>query len=288
MRSKRRSKPSKKIYNTWVQGSAFSHHFLLTVCVLIIATALPGCTALLKQAPEDRETEMAGRELLSRLAATNQNLRHFKGIGRIQLAAANTAAIDERVVWAASAPTKLSVAVLASGIPVLKFASDGQHLYLVDMRDARNSFHKIRSTDPQLDRLISIPVRSSDIVLMLAGRLPVRRHGRVRLTTADSGQRLLILERWWQVVQKIHVDPQRDEVQMVELFDGRGQLAYRVTFEDRLEVAAYRIPRIIRFVAGSDAWLRLRIDRLYPDAEIKPEVFILKPPNRDTSAVRQQ
>ena len=90
------------------------------------------------------------------------------------------------------------------------------------------------------------------------------------------------------MVEKIHVDPQRDEVQMVEFFDGQGNFAYRATFEDRLAVASYRVPRTIRFAADSDAWLRLRIDRLVPDADIKPEMFILKPPSSDSSAVMQQ
>jgi hypothetical protein len=256
----------------------------VVVCVLIFAAALSGCAALQRQSPEDRKAEAAARELLSRLAATNQGLQQFKGIGRIQLRTGNVAATNERVVWAASAPEKLSVAVLASGLPVLKFASDGRHLYFIDMRNAGGSFHKIRSSDPPLDRLIAIPVRSSDIVLLLAGRLPVREHARVRLTTSDTGRRLLTLEQWWQVVERIHVDADRDEVQMLEFFDGQGRPAYRATLNDRQAAGTYRIPQKIEITGSSGAWLRLRIERLFPDADVQPEMFILKPPDRDGSA----
>ena len=285
MRSKRKSKTLKTISNARLLIDTFSRYRLLTICVLIFAAALPGCSTLHRKTPEERQAEFATRELLSRLVATNQHLQHFKGIGHIQLEAGSSAAVNERVVWAASVPAKLSVAVLASGIPILKFASDGQHLYFVDMRDASGSFRKIRSNDPRLDRLISIPVRSSDIVLLLAGRLPIREHNRVRMTTSETGDRLLILERWWRTVEKIYLDPQQDEVHMVEFFDGQGDLSYRVEFEGRLASASYYIPRIIRFTGNRDAWLNLRIDRLFPDADIKPEMFILKPPKREASAV---
>jgi hypothetical protein len=282
--SKRKLKPSKKIYDTWTQVKFPFRLLRVAVCVLFFAAALTGCAALQRQTPEDRKAAAAARELLSRLAATNQSLQDFKGIGRIQLEAGNATATNERLVWAASAPEKLSVAVLASGLPVLKFASDGRHLYFIDMRNARGSFHKIRSSDPQLDRLISIPVRSSDIVLLLAGRLPVREHGRVRLAIADTGRRVLTLEQWWQVVEKIYVDAERDEVQMVEFFDGQGRLAYRANLIDRQTAGTYRVPRKIEITGSSGAWLRLRIERLFPDADIQPEVFILKPPDRHGSA----
>jgi len=284
VRSKRRSKTSRKISKTWIQLKSFSRYSLVTLCVLVFVAVLAGCAALQKKTPEDRQAEEQARSLLSRLTAANQGLRNFKGIGRIQLDTGSRTAINERAVWVASVPVKLSIVVLVSGLPALKFASDGQHLYFVDMRDPAGSFQKIRSSDPQLDRLISIPVRSSDIVQLLAGRPPIRDHTRVRLTTTDAGVRLLILERWWQVVQKIHVDPQRDEVQMVEFFDGRGQPAYRAMFEDLRAAASYRVPRKIRIIGGSGAWLLLSIERLFPDADIAPEMFVLNPPGRDAAA----
>ena len=278
MQSKRRSKPSKKTIK------AANRPCLLTACVLLVVSLLPGCTILHKQTPEQRAAEAAARELLSHLATANENLQDFKGIGRIQLAGDSAAYIDQRMVWAGSLPTKLSVVVLASGLPVLKFASDGQHLYFLDMRSSRSSFRKIRSSDPQLDRLISIPVRSSDIVLLLAGRLPVRSHSKVSLATNESGSRVLILQKWWRVVQRITVDPQRSELQSVEFFDGQGKLAYRVTVADLQTIQGYRVPRQIRIDGSSGAWLAIRAERIYPNADIKPEVFILAPPDRDSSA----
>ena len=284
MRSKRKSKPSRKTGNTRLPVTSFIRHIPVTVCILMLAVALSGCAALQKVTPEQRAAEAAAQSLLSRLTATNQNLKQFKGIGRIQLEAGSTAAINERVVWVAAAPSRLSVAVLASGLPLLKFASDGQYLYLIDMRDAKGSFHKVRTSDPSLDRLISIPVRSSDIVHFLAGRVPLREHTRVRLAVTETGSRVLILQRWRRVVQKIHLDAQRDQTQMVEYFDGREQLAFRVVFEDLQTAASYEIPRKVRITGGSGAWMLLRIERLIPDAEITDEMFILRPPDRDGSA----
>ena len=284
MRSKRKSKPSRKTGSTRFQVKSFIRRAPVAVSILMLAAALSGCAALQKETPEQRAAQAEAQNLLSRLAATNQNLNQFKGIGRIQLNAGGTAAINERVVWAAAVPSRLSVAVLASGLPVLKFASDGQYLYFIDMRDVKGSFHKIRTSDPSLDRLISIPVRSSDIVHFLAGRLPVRAHTRVRMATSETGSRVLILQRWWRVVQKVHVDARRDETQMVEFFDGREKLAFRAVFEDLQTAASYQIPRKVRITGSNGARLLLRIERLVPDAEITDEMFILRPPDRDASA----
>ena len=284
MRSKRKSKPSRKTGNTRLPLKLFLRHSFVTVCFLTLAAAFSGCALLQKESPEQRAAEAAAQSLLSHLTVTNQNLKQFKGIGRIQLEAGGTAGINERVVWAAAVPSRLSVVVLASGLPILKFASDGQHLYLIDMRGARDSFHKIRTSDPSLARLMSIPVRTSDIVHFLAGRLPVRKHTKVRLAVSDTGSRVLILQRWRRVVQKVYLDARRDETQMVEFFDGQEQLAFRVVFEDLQNAASYQIPGKVRITGSSGAQLLLRIERLFPDVEITDEMFILRPPDRGGSA----
>ena len=255
--------------------------------MLVFIVAFSGCTAFQRKTADERAAETAARELLTRLKYTNQDLKHFKGIGRIRLAAEAAPSINERMLWVGSVPAKLSAAILVSGLPVIKFASDGRHLYFVDLRTADSNFYKIRSSDPQLSRLISIPIRSSDIVMLLAGRLPVRSHSAVRQKMANDGSRVLILERWWQVVQKIHVDAATETPQKIEFFDSQGNMTYQVVLENRYAVAAYTIPRRIHIAGANGSRLSLHIEKLFPDIDIQPGTFILAPPDRNASATIQ-
>lgn len=255
-----------------------AHRTCLIACLLIVSISLPACSALRQRLPQERRAEKAAIQLLKDIRQTNHNLNSFKGIGKIRIWGPQHPPINERVAWVGSVPVSLRIVVLASGQPVVKFATDGRYLYFIDLQNPIRSFKKIRTADASLEKLISIPVKSSDIISLLAGRPPILDHSRAVLMQDDAnGGAIVILEKWWQVVEKIYLSADKSTVEKVEIFGG-GKLRFRVEFKRMQQIQEYRVPRRLKITGNDGAGLQLDIDRYLAGVSVKPSMFVLTPP----------
>ena len=244
---------------------------------------LTGCSLLsgVGLAPEEPSEVSLAREVIAQLRNVNQDLSAFKGIGSIKLwdHSREITPFNERAAWVAALPQKLRLAVLASGRPVFKLAADGRYLYWVDLTNPEHSFRKMRATDPGLKRLIALPVKSSDVVALLSGRTPIVDHSSATLVEAvDGGGYILILKKWWTVVEKVYLDRARDHVRQIEYFNYDGTLRYRAQFERMQDVQGYRVPMQLLLSNDSGIGLRVNVTRFIADASVAPSMFVLSPP----------
>ena len=65
--------------------------------------------------------------------------------------------------------------------------TDGEWFYYYEARQDQPLYKKIPAKDDSLKRIISIPVKTSDIIDLLAGRVPLREHHSAFLEKQDSG-----------------------------------------------------------------------------------------------------
>jgi len=91
------------------------------------------CASLTGRIPEKSADHAEAVNLLSALNKKNQNLKAFKGIGRIKLWHNHNPGIDERVAWAGANSSNLLIVLLVSGHPAIKFSTDGNFLYYLDL-----------------------------------------------------------------------------------------------------------------------------------------------------------
>jgi len=135
--------------------------------------------------------------------------------------------------------------VLVSGFAAIKMAADGKWFYYYEARSNPPVYKKIRAGDASLKRIIAVEIKTSDILTLLAGRVPLRDHRQALLVDEGSeykGSVLVLKQRWLGTIEKIYLDENRSQVQAVEFFDRSGNLAYRVRF-DRMQVLnGYRVP----------------------------------------------
>lgn len=258
---------------------AYCRRFLSTALAgLMILTT--GCSTLMRGMPTgEEEAQRDAETLLSIIMNINSNLTSFKGIGWIRLTEPDQPIHTERVAWIGALPDKLSIAVLVAGRPVVKIAADGKHLYAIDLSDPKGSYKKIRVADPRLDRLTRIPATVKEITSILAGQIPLRTHSRAVIQRADPGEDVtLVLEKWWAVVQKIHLSPDKKFVRRVEFFKTDGTLLYRIEFLDAQVVQGYRVPQRLRLSTENGSAVQLDIERFTADVPITPVMFILPPP----------
>lgn len=259
----------------------------LRAAALILAAALlaAGCAVL----PEPRPTPdaAAGPEadsaealaLLEAIRKANEPLKTFKGIGRLTIRKEGKLQLDGRMAWVGADPRRLSVVLSAAGFPAVRLASDGESLYYQDPQDPGGSVKRIRTSDPDLERLLGVPITAGDIVTLLCGRIPLKEYRSVKLLEPPGEDgRVLVLSRIWGVQQKIFLDRRLETVRATAVYDSAGALVYQAHFMEIQRVGAYRVPQRLALLNGDKAEIQLVVENYWADVPVSPAMFVLPPP----------
>jgi hypothetical protein len=250
----------------------------LVAVVLLISCAVFRPARELEITPADKVNEV--RDLLSALKTKNDSLRNFKGIGNIKVSQKGQFYLDHRVAWIGEKPVKLSIAVLVSGYPAIKLATDGEWLYYLETHGTQTEFKKIRASDPNLKTIISIPIPSSDVVRLLSGCIPMPEFDSVAFIKEEAahGFVLVLKERWWGIRQKIFFDENRSQVYRIDTFQRSGALMYRAEIERIQRVGGFEVPFRLKLSADNGNDFQLDIDRCWVNVKLPPSAFVLTPP----------
>ena len=257
----------------------FRFIILLTAVFLFSSCAFFKPSKELEIIPAEKATEV--RNLLSVIQSKNDTLKNLKGIGKIKVWKNGIIQADQRVAWIGEKPVKLSIAVLVSGYPAIKLATDGKWLYYLETRGHDTVFKKIAASDPSLRNIISIPIKSSDIVTLLAGGIPLREFDKVDVIEGEpgNGNVLVLKARWRGTRQKIYLDESGFQVRQIDVFDHSGALKYRAEIEDMRSVNGYQMPFRLKLSTGEGADFLLDVDRYWVNVELPPAAFTLTPPD---------
>jgi hypothetical protein len=252
------------------------------LCVFCAAVLLASCASLSRQ-PEDPLEAAARAEagvVISLLNNQNRELVNYKGIGKIKVRQNQITRIDERIAWVASETTKLNIVVLVSGHPAIKMASDGKWFYYYQARQGTPIYKKIPASDTNLKRVTTLPIKTSDIIHLLAGRVPLREHHSAILEQSASGRGyvLVLNRRWWGVTQKIFIDESKARVHQTEFYDRAESLVYRAIFDQMQSIDGYQVPASLSITNGDDLELQIVVNRYWADVDVSPTMFVLNPP----------
>jgi len=250
--------------------------------LLIMLAFAAGCSSQSRRTADalDAAARAEAQALLATLSNQNKALKNFKGIGQIRVRQNGKLIIDERVLWIGSETAKLNIAVLVSGQPVIKIASDGKWFYYYEVREGQPLYKKIPATDANLEQIISIPIQTSDLINLLAGRIPLREHHFAILEPQKSGNGhvLVLKRRWWGVTEKIYLDNSKLRVQQAEFYNRSGSLVYLARFDKMQHVEGYQVPAKLSIANGEGVDFQLVVDRYWADTDISSSMFVLEPP----------
>ena len=251
--------------------------------IVLIAALLAGCSSFSRKTsePEELAAMAEARMVLLVLGSQNEKLTNFKGIGKIKVWQNGEKRIDEKIAWVGSEAAKLSIAVLIAGHPAIKMASDGKWFYYYEARDGKPFYKKTRATDATLQRIVSVPIKISDIVQLLAGRAPLREHHTAMLHRQSSGTGyvLTLRKRWSGIVEKVYLGQDKAQVHQIEFFNRAGALIYRARFDEIQIIKGYQVPSRLSISSGEGLGFQLEIQRYLADVPVSPSMFVLNPPD---------
>ena len=256
-----------------------------------VVLVLAACSTPSHRLPADpRRASSRAEAILHTLTTRHPGPDTFKGIGRAVIRARGQVR-TVRLAWMGSGRDRLRLEIFGVvGYPAVRFADDGQWTTLIYDHPPR--FVKKPSSPSGLKRLLPVPVHISDILDLIAGRIPVRPYRSVARVPAEPTAAsaadpadpqapggVLALKRFWgTVVEKIFFDEATRDVRQVEMYGPDGTLAFRAVFEKMQCIGPYRVPEVLSLSGGGGDTLRLHIERYWPDVELAPDRFVLAPP----------
>jgi len=249
---------------------------LLSVFYLSACTH-PGFRAL--QKPQGPEVSSEARELLFVLEKQNNNLRTFKGTGRITLQKSGAKDAAVRIAWIGALPDRLRIMLRnVSGQPLVSVAGDGHWVYFFS--HTQGKYSKQRSASTFLQRFFSDSITFEDVVRLLAGRVWVAEYGQAVVQTDESGSGYILVLKtaWGNIAEKIYFTANKRTVRKFEMFDQNGDVIYRVEFDGEQIINGYRIPGRLIFLDRHKSGFKLEIDRYWADVSVTPDTFVLAPP----------
>ena len=268
------------------------HRVAAAACLLIFGLHLHACSYYrsggLESFTDDLSTqELAvartqARRLLLTLDHINDDLNTFKGVGKITLWNKHNSQMAERVAWAGAEPSSLSIVLLISGHPGPRLSTDGKYLYYLDLQNKKTPFKKIRVSDASLEKILSLPITSSDLIDLLRGRVPLHGYTSAALVPEGFGKEYILVlgKRWHGVIEKIYLTGDHKNPWKIEVFNRKGRLRYRAEFKGMQDIQGFRVPLRLDITNDTGDGFSLEIDRYLVNVSVSPSVFVLKWPGR--------
>jgi hypothetical protein len=214
--------------------------------------------------------------LLSGFQDRNRSINTFKGAGRLRLSNPD-GTLSARAFWAGAIEEgRLRLEIRdVSGAVLAIAAGDGEEFYLRVPPEDR--FYRMTAADPDLHHLLSVHIRTSEVIRLLSGGIPIVPHDAVDLGRGGEGESILILRRWGSVREKIWTRGGAFIPETVEVFDRVEDLRYRVRYHDEKVFEGYAIPAVIEIDTDRAVRLRIDIERFWPDSPVTDSLFVLSP-----------
>ena len=253
---------------------------------LILATILifvAGCGGRIPESSIPMPEQRHAARLLDLAQKTNDGLKSYKGLGTLTVRKGDERGTS-RIAWVGRFPNLLRFEIFGlPGQPVMVVSGDGQWLYL--RTGIPPEVKKKRIGGPNLRAILDVPVSMDDLFQLLAGRMPIRSHRSITLAGPEKenekiGTLALDLRSFWGgVVERIYWNAKDSEPVAMTIFHSGERPGLRVRFEKTFLRNGFRIPRLLTIDdAEKRIWIRLRVDRFWPNAETELSIFSLTSP----------
>lgn len=205
------------------------------VCLLLLAGCVPRPAA---PPPLPRAT---AAELLKRLAADGQAFRSLKGMARVKISTGTRSFSADQILLAKKPDRLRSEALSFFGQPVFLVATDGTELTVLSPTEGK--FYRGKATSANLQRILRVPLRPTDLVHILLYQVPVVAHTRQSLASAEKGGYRLSLVEEGRRRQTLVFDA---DLRLVEAgYWHDAKLALRVTYGKFTDEKGHPFPQAI-------------------------------------------
>jgi len=239
----------------------------LFLCAVILAG--PGC--VLSGLQRGKQADPHARTLINRVHAFNAQISTSRGTGELTLTRGFR---KERykIAWAARSPNRLRLTLLMTGHPVETIAASGQRVTFISHTGGHKP-HSTISPDPDLDPYIKIPLRLSELVSLLLGKVPERSFDRA-WTLPEKPDTVFASRSFSSTIQEFSTD-QTGRPLRYRVLDKKMNVIFSIRYSRFFIRDNFILPGVITIKDGDQRVLELSLKNLMPNIPVKESVFRL-------------
>ncbi|NWH04286.1 LolA family protein [Desulfobacter latus] len=242
------------------------------VCIIFLFFVIltgSGCALLGHQF--GKQTDAHAEDIINRIQAFNAQISTSKGTAELMLARGFRNQ-KYKIAWAAQSPNRLRMTLLMSGHPVETIASTGQWVTFVSHTGTHKP-HSAVSTDPDLDPYINIPLRLSELVSLLLGKVPGRPFDRAWVLPEQPGT-VFASQSFSSEIQE-WVTNESGRTIRYRVLDKDKNIIFGIWYSQFFNRDNFILPRMITIKDGAQNVIKIYLKNIMPNIPVKESVFRL-------------
>ncbi|WP_027360074.1 lipoprotein insertase outer membrane protein LolB [Desulforegula conservatrix] len=250
-----------------------------SIFFLVVFAALfsVGCATRSIQ-PVKFENGLEAGLVLGKLQKSNESLDNFKCSGTIEIHN-DDESFNARTVMCVKPPSSFRLEALSpAGPPAFRMSGDTESIYI--QPEPSGQIYKKDAKGATLEKLAGIEIQVQDMINLLCGRPAVVPDGSLADLKLDphdkSAKALVIYDVAGNILQRLKLD-ESNSIQSAEIFDSSGKSIYSAEFSGAKQVGGFVFPGKV-FVKAGNKELKLAIRQIWPNTDIKENLFVLTAP----------
>jgi len=235
---------------------------------IVILTA-PGCALLGLQF--GKSSDPHAEELIHRARSFNRQITTSKGTGELILIR-GLRQEKYKFAWAAQSPNRLRMTLLMSGHPVETIAATGQWVTFVSHTGA-HAPHSAVSEDPDLNPYINIPLRLSELVSLLLGKVPERPFDRAWVLP-EMPDSVFASQSFSPQVQEWVTD-KNGKTTRYRVLDKKKNVIFQIWYSRFFKQDKFTVPGLITIKDGQQRGMEISLKNIILNIPVKESVFRL-------------
>nr|WP_320014232.1 hypothetical protein [uncultured Desulfobacter sp.] len=246
-----------------------SYFGIITILLFTVILTGPGCALLGHQF--GKQTNTHAENIINRTQAFNAQIFTSKGTGELVLTRGFRKE-KYKIAWVAQSPNRLRMTLLMSGHPVETIASTGQWVTFVSHTGAHKP-HSAVSTDPDLDPYINIPLRLSELVSLLLGKVPKRPFDRAWILP-EKPNTVFASQSFSSKIQE-WLTNESGITTRYRVLDKNMNVVFGICYSQFFKRDNFILPGVITIKDGEQGFMKISLKNIMPNIHIKESVFRL-------------
>ncbi|MBU0463191.1 MAG: hypothetical protein KKE12_06195 [Proteobacteria bacterium] len=203
----------------------------------------------------------------------NQHILASKGTGWARVET-NTKTDKFKIAWAAVFPNKIRITFLMSGLPIETIIATGEKITFFS-HTGEHPKTSYNSKDPDMKNYIQVPIKISEMISILLGRLPVKNFDNAYFSPSDSSLSSIILKQKWKGETQSLCFNDKGKIDGLISTNLSGELLYEMKITQYKTYDFGEIPVTIEIKDMDNRKLILDITSFQANPAIKDTIFRL-------------
>ncbi len=246
--------------------------FLSPICFVCLILIIQGCAPL--RPTTDPELDKKALILAKQVNSYNDHILTSKGTALVRLETGTDYEIF-KIAWAAVFPNKIRITFLISANPIETIVSTGEKITFIS-HTGKHSKHSFKSQDPDMEKYIHVPIKMSEMILLLLGRLWAHSIDDTYFEPSDTSLSTIVLNK---KEERSRYFFHFDDTKNIDSFHRKNyteNLVYKITIKGYKTYGLDTIPGKLEIEDNSNRKLSLEITNFISNPAIKKSVFEIK------------